>query len=465
MDSEKLRDQERGLREAEKRIERAETDTQLMRRNLRPTNLDEYIEVCHNLLYTKLKVEPNLEKTTSIPIPLPYTKLFPRRLMPWTDFYDQQSEMVSIIYQHFEFEEELFDSLNYLETVGKKIPNGPIASESMLEMLLHQCVEDPVRCIVYELSKSRGFQGKLEIGSGIVFESHFRALGNSPSKDLNPQSRQPLLLTLQESGQAEERPKTPDPVEDSLGLNLGKICNYLYIEEGKGKRRAIAISKYKAPYELSLAQLRAGLKEMDMMEVVPCSKIPKDEEGKFNYYATKLVASAITQVFHYMVKSGLAYGLLTTGEGIVFLKLDWSNPETVYYHLAKPAEEVSSHKDFRSYSAVSQYLGFHLLALRDYLYRGQDVRENAVSRLSTWGTEFRKAGSTVQTDQQNPPPTSSSYKPSRHKNVEHTLPRQSQPIDGARGLRNGFYTAEGAGAPAEVELATGANLKGCLTRT
>lgn len=68
-----------------------------------------------------------------------------------------------------------------------------------------------------------------------------------------------------------------------------------------------------------------------MMAVVRNNKIPKDEELKFEQYARDLVASAITQTFHYMVKSGLAYGLLTTGEAIVFLKMDWDDPTTVYY--------------------------------------------------------------------------------------------------------------------------------------
>lgn len=44
-----------------------------------------------------------------------------------------------------------------------------------------------------------------------------------------------------------------------------------------------------------------------------------------------------------MIESGLEYGLLTTGEAIVFLKVDWDEPETLYYHLAEPGPEVSAH--------------------------------------------------------------------------------------------------------------------------
>lgn len=44
-----------------------------------------------------------------------------------------------------------------------------------------------------------------------------------------------------------------------------------------------------------------------------------------------------------MIEGGLGYGLLTTGAAIVFLKVDWDEPETLYYHLAEPGPENSVH--------------------------------------------------------------------------------------------------------------------------
>ncbi|TGJ78137.1 hypothetical protein E0Z10_g10626 [Xylaria hypoxylon] len=433
MDSSRVRDLERQLRESERRADRAEAqldekDAQLekvkaqrdkvkaqrdkvkaqrdkARAQLLPTTLDEYIEACHNLIYTKLKVEPDPEKRTTGSIPLPYAKFFPRRLRPWTDFHDKQCEILSNVYLHFPIKQRLFDNHNYLETLGNKAMNAPIANEKMLETFLHNCVEDPVRCIIHELSKSRKFQRKLKVGHGIAFENHLKALSD-PSYEVV--SRQP------------QQPPPPPPQEPE------QICVYRYEEEGTDKRSAIAISEYKPPHKLSLPQLRAGLKETDMMEVVANHKIPEDEEAKFYHYATELVASAVTQAFHYMVKSGLAYGLLTTGEGIVFLKIDWDDPQTVYYHLAEPAEEVAAHNNYRSCSAVSQYLGFHLLALSDYSYRGQDVRDRAISGLHTWSTDFRKAASTVPEDQRIPPRSSPSFIPSAYLSVDRTVPRRSR---------------------------------------
>ena len=421
---EQLRDAENRSREERQRAERAEVQ-------LLPTTLDEYIKACHDLVYTNLKIQLDPEKTTTGSIPPPYAKFFPRRLRPWADYLDKQCEILSNVYLHFPIEEQLFDNRNYLEILGNKVGIAPLADEKMLETFLHNCVEDPVRCIIYELSKSREFQEVLKIGHGIKFENHIKALSDTSYEVASRQPQQPPPpLPPQEPEQVEERPRTPNPVKDPPRLRPDQICVYRYEKEGTEMRSAIAISEYKPPHKLSLPQLRAGLRELDMMEVVANHKIPVDEGAKFYHYATELVASAVTQTFHYMVKTGLAYGLLTTGEGIVFLKIDWDDPQTLYYHLAEPAEEVAAHQNYRSCSAISQYLGFHLLALSDYSYRGQDVRDRATSGLHTWTADFRKAASTIPGDQRTPPQSSPAFIPSVYLSVDRRVPRRSRRLQG-----------------------------------
>ncbi|KAI1429956.1 hypothetical protein F5Y12DRAFT_213189 [Xylaria sp. FL1777] len=412
---ERVRDAEHRAREAQRLVDRAQRRAKRIEKRadraeaqVLPTTLDEYIEACHNLIYANLKVKPGPEKTIGS-IPPPRAKIFPRRLRPWTDFHDKQCEILSHVYLDFPIEQRLFDNRGYLKTVGKKATYALLANEKMLEALLHNCVEDPVRRIIHELSRSSKFQKRLKIGHGIAFETHIKALSDLSYEVASRQPQQP----------SPSPPQEPD-----------QSYVYRYEEEGTEKRSAIAISEYKPPHELSLLQLRAGLGEIDMMEVVANHKIPQDEGGKFQYYATELAASAVTQVFHYMVKSGLAYGLLTTGEGIVFLKIDWDDPQTVYYHLAEPAEEVAAHNNnYRSCSAVSQYLGFYLLALSDYSYRGQDVRDRAIGGLHTWSTDFRKAASTISEGQRIPPRTSPAFIPSVYLSVDRTVPRRSRDED------------------------------------
>ncbi|KAH7146706.1 hypothetical protein B0J13DRAFT_442193, partial [Dactylonectria estremocensis] len=78
-----------------------------------------------------------------------------------------------------------------------------------------------------------------------------------------------------------------------------------------------------------------------------------DPEALFHYHADRLTASAVTQTYYYIIKGGLKYGLLTTGEAIVFLRVDWEEPETLYYHLAEAGPEVSAHLNhFHVYTAM-----------------------------------------------------------------------------------------------------------------
>ena len=151
------------------------------------------------------------------------------------------------------------------------------------------------------------------------------------------------------------------------------------------------VIEYKAPHKLTPPHHRLGLRPMDIRrEVVnPATKpTAEDAEALFQYHADKLAAAAVTQTFHYMIEGGLEYGLLTTGETIVFLKIDWTDPSILYYHLAEPGPEVLVHPDtFRYCTAVGQVLVFSLMALGPAGRRrehGQDERELAIRNLKTW---------------------------------------------------------------------------------
>ncbi|KAH6645665.1 hypothetical protein BKA67DRAFT_586063, partial [Truncatella angustata] len=51
-------------------------------------------------------------------------------------------------------------------------------------------------------------------------------------------------------------------------------------------------------------------------DVVNRKTIPTaaDPDGRFQYYAERLTAAAITQTYNYMIEGDLEYGLLTTGQ-------------------------------------------------------------------------------------------------------------------------------------------------------
>ena len=70
-------------------------------------------------------------------------------------------------------------------------------------------------------------------------------------------------------------------------------------------------------------------------EVIKRPTIPTDLHEKFNYNADRLVATAVTQTYSYMLESGVEYSCITTGEAIVFLWIKEDDSQTLYYHLAE----------------------------------------------------------------------------------------------------------------------------------
>ncbi|EQK97542.1 hypothetical protein G6O67_008698 [Ophiocordyceps sinensis] len=137
------------------------------------------------------------------------------------------------------------------------------------------------------LGQNDGVCDAFDIGNGIVFENHPHAIGE-----------------VAEEVVAREDPSTPPqaPVHrrDRHKLRPDQICVYR-------------------------SALRAGLRPMNIYkEVVNRNTIPPsaDPDGLAKFHAEKLTASALTQTYHYMMEGGLEYGLLTTGEATVFLKVD-----------------------------------------------------------------------------------------------------------------------------------------------
>lgn len=78
-------------------------------------------------------------------------------------------------------------------------------------------------------------------------------------------------------------------------------------------------------------------------KIIPTSV---DPDARFQYYAERLIAAAITQTYYYIIERGFEYGLLTTGEAIVFFKVDWRKFETFFYYFAKPIAKMLAHPNY-----------------------------------------------------------------------------------------------------------------------
>ncbi|KAK2122128.1 hypothetical protein NOF04DRAFT_1197167 [Fusarium oxysporum II5] len=393
---------ERERQEERQRAEREQQRAEASEEQTRLTTLDEYIAACHASVFSRFAIETDPNLTSRGSITNPRDKWCPKNLRPWPDFLDQQKLTFGTLYDSFPTESRVFENRNFLAGLGNRISQRPIADEKTLEYFLHNSVEDPVRAIIQQLKQVEEVSRAFQIGDGVVFENHPHALSDVAEEVVDRET-------------PSTPPRTPDHRRDLNQLRPDQICVYRSDNTLSSRRTMVYVSEYKPPHKLTAPHLRLGLRAMDIhKEVVNRRTIPTsvDPDARFQYHAEKLTASAITQTYHYMIESGLEYGLLTTGEAIVFLKVDWDEPETLYYHLAEPGPEVSAHpNNLDICTAVGQYLAFTLMALGSPGERrgnSQEERLKAMEKLRTWTEDFE---STLRSIPENERSASSDYSP------------------------------------------------------
>ncbi|KAL2169473.1 hypothetical protein VTG60DRAFT_6017 [Thermothelomyces hinnuleus] len=394
---------EKARAEAEKA--RVEAEKARVEAEIRDTTLSEYLEACHNLLYANFKVEVNEKFTSKGSITSPVGRRIPPRLEPWDDFLEEQRTIFGTLLSKFPVHTAAFRSRHYLRTRGKVIAARSVGDEEALKLVYHDLVTEPVTLIFERLQDEDGIRAEFDIGAGIAFETRVNALGEA-----NPEST--------------ERPRTPDSMANRFRPD--QICAYRRDGADPDQRTMAFIIEQKAPLKLTMPHLRSGLRAMNILEEVvnrPTKPPQEDKAAVFQYHADRLVASALTQTFDYMIQAGLTYGCLTTGQGFVFLKIDWTDPITLFYHLAEPGPEVDEHREnFLCCTAVSQMLAFTILALDSGATgeRGQDDRQRAIEKLKTWNVDWELILRSIPPTERTAPPTSPAYQPRTYKGVDRS---------------------------------------------
>ncbi|KAH6889924.1 hypothetical protein B0T10DRAFT_487099 [Thelonectria olida] len=405
---------ERERKEEQQRAEREQQRAEASEQQTQPTTLDEYIAACHSFVYSSFDIERNPKLTSKGPITNPRNKWCPTNLRPWPDFIQQQRITFGTLYDTFPTDSRVFENRAFLAGLGNRISKRKIADEKTLEYFLHNSVEDPVKTIMDQLKEVEEVRSAFHLGNGIIFENHPHAISD-------------LAEEVVDRDTPSTPPSTPDHRLNLNQLRPDQICVYRSDNAGSTTRTMIYISEYKPPHKLTAPHLRLGLRPMNIYEdVVNRKTIPTsvDPDARFQYHAERLTAAAITQTYHYMIEGGLEYGLLTTAEAIVFLKLDWRDPETLFYHLAEPDAEVSAHPShFHLCTAVAQYLAFSLMALGspgERRLHGQDERRQATEILKTWMEDFETTRQSIPEDERYAPESSPGYQPEAYEGVDRS---------------------------------------------
>ena len=399
-EEEKQRAEEEKQRVEEEK-EKVEEEKEKVETETRRTTLIEYIQACHELVFTKFTVETIEIKTSKGSITNPAGKRCPHRLEPWGDFLEEQRRILGALFSKFPPRVEAFRSRNYLQNRGEEVAVVRVADENSLVMVLRDILAEPIRLIVESLKDEGDISAQFGFGHGIKFDTRVNVISDAA----HGFSQKPDLNKLK-----------PD-----------QICAYMLDPEDVTGQRMAYIIEYKPPHKLTLPHLRLGLRSMNIYEDVvnrPTRPDSKDATEFFQYQADRLAAAAVTQTFDYMIEAGLTYGFLTTGEAIVFLKIDWTDPITLWYHLAEPGPEVDEHKDnFLCCTAVSQVLAFTVLALDSESRRqayGQDDRSRAIGGLKIWKEDPEFMLQSIPSSERKPPPASPGYNPRTYKGIDRS---------------------------------------------
>ncbi|KAJ6102876.1 hypothetical protein N7486_005303 [Penicillium sp. IBT 16267x] len=186
-----------------------------------------------------------------------------------------------------------------------------------------------------------------------------------------------------------------------------QFCVHIVANE---RQKPVYAVEFKAPHKVTIPELVAALHEMDLAR-----DVINQEGDTFEFYATRLVAAVVTQIFSYMIDSGVQYGYICTGEAFVFLTIP-EDPTVVQYFLCVPNQDVKADDEWRLHrTAIGQVLAFTLQTL-GVEAPSQEWHDKAHEELTTWKVEYldvlRGIPETIRKD-----PPASIYRPSHWKPV------------------------------------------------
>ena len=111
---------------------------------------------------------------------------------------------------------------------------------------------------------------------------------------------------------------------------LGLEFRHIRVEQDDDRSTLLAVIEYKPPHKLSVGTLRIGSQEMNMKAHLAQFTLPDGEEARAIYDATEIAVAIAAQTFHYMIRQGLQYSYISTGDGLVFFHLDWDDTTTLF---------------------------------------------------------------------------------------------------------------------------------------
>ncbi|KAJ5908487.1 hypothetical protein N7495_001169 [Penicillium taxi] len=304
--------EERQAREAEERREEEERKAReeaerLQReaeRRLEPNTPFHLFDRCHNSLSQAIQVETDATHDTG-------RRDWPNRTNAFTS-------------------RPLFPSDEQTEYVATNIQNRPIYSEASLRNFERDTVGNFVEKVLEALLGDEPLRHEFGIQGRVTF--YDRA-------NLSETLLENILERMNlRDARTPQRPANTSTTR-KRNRRADQFCVHLVADERQIPAYAV---EFKAPHKVTIPELVAGLHQMDLDRDII------DQEGDtFEFYATYLVAAVVTQIFSYMIDSGVQYGYICTGEAFAFLQIPKDHPTVVQYFMCIPNQDVQADDEWR----------------------------------------------------------------------------------------------------------------------
>ncbi|EAS32868.3 uncharacterized protein CIMG_03892 [Coccidioides immitis RS] len=375
----KLREEtEQRLRATQQDLHTAQQSLHDEREQIRPTTIFEFLDGCHTHLFRGLTVR-NPKDSTKGDLSNPDGKLRPERIRQWPDFAAEQGRIwKDLIGMDFVLERH-FKSLHGLAESGAELRTEKTGSELDLRQFQHETLTRPVRSVVTKLHSNIQIRQHFRLLGSITFENHGNTLSEE-STETRSLEGPPRPTKLRKTGRADATPVTTPRSSRPLA---DEFCIY---NKGDGENVPAYIVELKAPHKLPLSTINSMLHDMDLEDVLLHTPDEPEEIA-----CRREMAAVITQAFSYMIKSGVGYGYVCTGEAFIFLHVG-KDPTTVFYYLSTPGKDVGETTGYTGrtdspnklhLTAVGQVLAFTLKAMQVEPYC-QSWRTEAEAQLKPW---------------------------------------------------------------------------------
>lgn len=348
----------------EARLQRDKEDYEAMSLLNEPqyATIPELMAMYHTLLLSKVKTNPLLITSGKI------LRIYPERIVPWDNFVSRQQEIWDILcassaYSKLRLKPIAHRRGGFVGALGRSFTED---EEGL--------VLEPVSTISKEFFRNKEVRQQLQFpgyATGLSFFS--QSLENQ--HDITFPKTDHLALSSNQGSKSEGAKVIGAITERGSAFRLCLVHSEKELEIPSYR------FDYKSPFNMSAAEILYALRG----ELLSARDLSIEEGKDFKFHSKRLVLAVITELFTSMIKTGVQYGYVRTGESIIFLYIS-DDPKQIEYHICNPRdldldEPGSLHK-----TAIAKIVAFTFQAVA--AKPPPQEWHDAAAKLDTWVADY-----------------------------------------------------------------------------